>query len=227
MRRSLQVRLARHDYGIGGVVGAQAIIYVRDARGSTWTRAYPNGPDVAERAFQEWQKDREGWHYAPGDLDVSEVSTVFAVGEGRLMVTGMGAITMQKLTEHRVDRIVSLTPLTLDATRAIVHLQRERTLHHHACPVRDLTPQHWGEADNANARGALAAVSEGLERGERVVVHCLMGIHRSPALAMAVIAKRTGSPLSEAARIVRSKRALAQWIPPTAERFAELLATID
>lgn len=218
------MRLSRHDVGIGGVVGQQAIVYVRDVRGSTWTRAYPNGPTVVEDAFADWQRDKSGWHYAPGDLDVKEMSLVYQGGGAALFVTGMGAITGQNMADHRIDDVVSLTPLSKEALHEIVMAQRGTDLRHHACPVRDQTPTYWSDTDRANARRAVEVTLSALREERRLVVHCLMGIHRSPALATVALSTILGVQLEEASRVVRSKRALATWVPETASGFAQYAA---
>lgn len=198
-------------------------MYVRDARGSTWTRAFPDAVDVTESAYASWLVDKTAWHYAPGDLDVKEVSLVYERAEARLFVTGMGAITAANLLKHRVDLVVSLEPLSQDAFREVVHAQRELPVKHLACPIRDQTPKYWGDKDLENAARGVQETLVAMRNGKRVLTHCLMGIHRSPAMATVVVAQLEDLALEEASRRVRSRRALAMNVPETTQGFVEAL----
>ena len=80
-------------------------------------------------------------------------------------------------------------------------------------------------ADDSQNRASLEklelaseAIEEGLKNGRRVLVHCGMGVDRSPlALAWFLRSKR-GMELDEAYELIKSKRPIivspVDWLPP-------------
>lgn len=210
-------------------MGNAVIIYVQDARGGIWTKAFGDAPDVLELAEAEWNADTTGWRHQAGDLQLHEFSRVFDYAGGTLYVCGQGGIIQANLLNAEIDMVISLNDAGANILREVLHAQRERSLlRHHRLPVRDLTPQHCGAQDQANATTAARAALDALLAGQRAVVHCMMGVHRSPALAAAIVRRLSPNlTLHQAHQPVRSCRAVAQWIPETAGAFDQIIQSFQ
>jgi predicted protein tyrosine phosphatase len=98
--------------------------------------------------------------------------------------------------EHGISRVVDVRVEACD-DEAVLRLHGIRLLH---LPTEDTRA-----ISQARLRDGVAFVSEGLDRGERVLVHCQHGIGRSALLACCVLVHRGAPPLAalEAAKLAR------------------------
>lgn len=143
-------------------------------------------------------------------------------GGGCLFVTSMGGVTASKLAQHRIDLVVSLETLSEPAAHELVIAQRANAgLRHALCPVLDQVPKYWSENDHASAKRAMELTLSSVRQGKRVLTHCIAGMHRSPALAIAVVSVLANVSLDAASRMVHSKRARSMSVPDTARGFAD------
>jgi predicted protein tyrosine phosphatase len=99
-------------------------------------------------------------------------------------------------SEHGIARVVDVRVERCD-DEAILRLHGIRLLH--------LPTQDTRAISQARLSHGVAFVSEGLDRGERVLVHCQYGIGRSALLACCVLVARGAPPLAalEAAKRAR------------------------
>ena len=103
----------------------------------------------------------------------------------------------QSLQTAGIDLVLSLVPdVTVDAVRQVY------------LPVTDREPL----ADDI-IEGALALMEREIANGGRVLIHCQMGISRSPALAVCYLRHALGLSLSQALIAVRRARPSAMPHP--------------
>lgn len=102
--------------------------------------------------------------------------------------------------EHGIARVVDLRVEACD-DEAVLRTHGIRLLH---LPTEDTC----GIAQE-RIRHGVAFVSEGLERGERVLVHCQYGIGRSALLALCVLVARGDAPLAALQRAKSARRVVS------------------
>lgn len=108
------------------------------------------------------------------------------------------------LIHHRIDAVLSLAPLERPASVA-----RQFSLE-----MRDRVALPGDIIEEA-----VAFLREQVSRGRRVLVHCEMGLSRSPAIVACYLHQEHGMELEAAVRHIRAAR-------PAAEPHAALLASI-
>jgi predicted protein tyrosine phosphatase len=143
-----------------------------------------------------------------GVLDLHFVAPGLAVGASFPME---GAARLA--AEHAIARVVDVRVERCD-DEAVLRLHGIRLLH--------LPTQDTHAISQARLRDGVAFVSEGLDRGERVLVHCEYGIGRSALLACCVLVARGAPPL---AALEAAKRA-RPMVSPSPEQL-EALATFS
>jgi predicted protein tyrosine phosphatase len=137
-------------------------------------------------------------------LDLSFVAPGLAVGAAYPMHAAA-----RLAAEHGIARVVDLRVEACDDER-VLRTHGIRLLHLPTCDARAVSQQMLREG--------VEFVSEGLDGGERVLVHCQYGIGRSPLLALCTLVVRGDSPL---AALERAKRA-RPLISPTPEQLEAL-----
>lgn len=215
------MRPRRHELGLSRVDPERGVVevYVRDARGNVWLREFQKPADDAllEDAETEWLAEPESWRFDPAPGEAAGVDLVWERGSARLYVASEAGVTATSLATHDIDLVVSLNEVA-DATRDEVraHLALRDGAVHLDVPVRDAEARHQAAGDAERAALALAAVTDALARGRHVLVHCLLGEHRSPALAAAALSELRAFPgPREAFLAVHAARPLAAWYPDT------------
>jgi len=102
--------------------------------------------------------------------------------------------------EHGIARVVDLRVEACD-DEAVLRLHGIRLLH---LPTEDTCG-----IGQERIRHGVAFVSEGLDRGESVLVHCQYGIGRSALLALCVLVDRGDAPLVALERVKRARRVIS------------------
>jgi histidinol-phosphate aminotransferase len=114
------------------------------------------------------------------------------------------ALDRRLMRSRRIEAVLSLAPVSLDRSIA----------HHLRLEVVDRVPL---PADTISA--AVGFITRHVAEGRRVLLHCEMGISRSPALAVCYLHESAGMTIEEAVRHVKFMR-------PTAQPHPELLRSI-
>jgi predicted protein tyrosine phosphatase len=113
--------------------------------------------------------------------------------------------------DHGVARVVDVRVEDCD-DEAVLRLHGIRLLH---LPTEDTRA-----ISQARLRHGVSFVSEGLDQGERVLVHCQYGIGRSALLACCVLVERGMPPLSALDTVKRGRPVVS----PSPEQLAALAA---
>jgi predicted protein tyrosine phosphatase len=124
-------------------------------------------------------------------IDLHFVAPGLAVG-ARVLA---GAVP-RLASEHGISRIVDVRVEDCD-DETVLRTHGIRLLH---LPTADTTA-----LSQERLRHGVAFVSEGLDRGERVLVHCQYGIGRSALLALCVLVSRGEAPLVALERVKRAR----------------------
>ncbi len=98
--------------------------------------------------------------------------------------------------EHRISRVVDVR---VEACDDAVLLRR------HGIELLHLPTEDNRAISLDGIRTGVAFVSEGLDRGERVLVHCQHGIGRSALLALCVLVARGDEPLAAMERVKQAR----------------------
>ena len=138
-------------------------------------------------------------------IDLSWVTPQLAVG------ASFRAVQIGELRDCSIRRVVDLREEACDDP-GLLERHGARLLH---LPTPDLC----AICDDAIARG-VAWVNDGLDRGERTLVHCEHGIGRSASLACCVLISR-GMPIDEALAALKRGR---PRVSPSPEQLVSLLA---
>jgi predicted protein tyrosine phosphatase len=99
-------------------------------------------------------------------------------------------------SEHRISRVVDVRVEACD-DEAVLRTHGIRLLH---LPTLDTAA-----VSQERLRDGVAFVSEGLDAGERVLVHCQYGIGRSALVALCVLVARGERPLDALERLKRAR----------------------
>lgn len=137
-------------------------------------------------------------------IDLHFVTPALAVGAS----FPRGA-TARLVAEHRIARVVDVRLEERD-DEAELRAHGMRLLH---LPTEDccaLTPRH--------VREGVAFAADGLDRGERVFIHCQYGIGRSALLSLCVLVARGAAPL-EAMTQLKTARSVISPSPEQLEAF--------
>lgn len=126
------------------------------------------------------------------------ITPVFAVGNRA------DAENAETLATHRIDAVLSLAPIARPA--GIVSQLSMDVADRVALPV-------------AAIQEAVGFLQAQTRLGRRVLVHCEMGISRSPSIAVAYLHEALGMPIDEALQLIQAKN-------PFAEPHPLLLASI-
>jgi len=210
-----------YEFGISRVTPQEIEVYALRSDGRRFVKSFPRGAasDLLDHDAHDFSaRFGEWWPVQEEPEDVPELSFVWQ-GVGALYVSGEGGITPRALAQERIDLVVSLNEIGKDTlSNVTAHLRRFPHARHLNRPIRDVLPQFQGEQDAAAAAEALREVVAALHQSQRVVVHCLMGIHRSPSLAVAALtlAGHYGTP-REAYLATRPRRRVMAWVPETVE----------
>jgi predicted protein tyrosine phosphatase len=102
--------------------------------------------------------------------------------------------------EHGISRVVDVRVEDCD-DEAVLSAHGIRLLH---LPTADTAA-----LSQERLRDGVAFVSEGLDGGERVLVHCQYGIGRSALLALCVLVSRGEAPLDALRRVKRARRVVS------------------
>lgn len=177
------MRLRRYEFGIVEAGGGKVEVYARRGDGARFTKTFDTCPDIIERAEQDFRVASHTWHKTPGHADSPGLSKVWN-GRGALYISGEAAITEEALAAAKIDTIVSVSRIK-DATRAeiLAYTSSRPETRHFETPMLDVLARHQDNGSSENARRALQVVAASLADGRSVLVHCLMGIHRSVAVA--------------------------------------------
>jgi predicted protein tyrosine phosphatase len=147
---------------------------------------------------------RAGPPIVAGVIDLHFVAPGLAVGASFPMDRAA-----RLAAEHGIARVVDLRVEACD-DEAVLRLHGIRLLH---LPTEDTRA-----ISQARLRDGAAFVAAGLDRGERVLIHCQYGIGRSALLACCVLVDRGTPPL---AALEAAKRA-RPVISPSPEQLAAL-----
>jgi predicted protein tyrosine phosphatase len=145
-----------------------------------------------------------GPRIVPGVIDLHFVAPGLAVGASFPMERAA-----RLAAEHGIARVVDVRVEACD-DEAVLRVHGIRLLHLPTADTRAIS--------QARLRDGVEFVSAGLDRGERVLVHCQYGIGRSALLACCVLVERGATPL---AAIETAKRA-RPVISPSPEQLAAL-----
>ena len=113
--------------------------------------------------------------------------------------------------EHGVARVIDVRVEACDD---------EQVLRVHGIRLLHLPTQDTCAVSQERLRHGVAFASEGLDRGERVLVHCQYGIGRSALLALCVLVARGDAPLPALERL----KAARPVISPSPEQLEALIA---
>jgi protein-tyrosine phosphatase len=102
--------------------------------------------------------------------------------------------------EHGISRVVDLRVEACDD---------EHVLRTHGISLLHLPTEDTCAVSQERIRHGVAFVSEGLDRGEGVLVHCQYGIGRSALLALCVLVARGDSPLEAMRRAKGARRVVS------------------
>ena len=113
--------------------------------------------------------------------------------------------------EHGVARVVDVRVEDCDDEQ-VLRVSGIRLLH--------LPTQDTRAVSQARLRDGVAFASDGLDRGERVFIHCQYGIGRSALLALCVLVARGDAPLAALERL----KAARPVVSPSPEQLEALIA---
>jgi predicted protein tyrosine phosphatase len=113
--------------------------------------------------------------------------------------------------DHGISRVVDVRVEDCD-DEAVLRLHGIRLLHLPTDDTRAISQERL--------RHGVAFASEGLDRGERVLIHCQYGIGRSALLAVCVLAARGEAPLAALERVKQAR----PIVSPSPEQLAALVA---
>jgi predicted protein tyrosine phosphatase len=102
--------------------------------------------------------------------------------------------------EHAIRRVVDVRTEARDD---------ELELRTHGILLLHLPTEDTTAISHDRILRGVAFVSEGLDRGERVLVHCQYGIGRSALLALCVLVSRGAAPLEAMERAKRARRVVS------------------
>jgi predicted protein tyrosine phosphatase len=142
-------------------------------------------------------------------LDLHFVAPGLAVGASFPMETAA-----QLAADHGIARVVDVRVERCD-DEAVLRLHGIRLLH--------LPTQDTRAISQTRLSHGVAFVTEGLDRGERVLVHCQYGIGRSALLACCVLVAR-GSPPLVALEAAKRARPVVSPSPEQLEALARFSA---
>ena len=102
--------------------------------------------------------------------------------------------------EHGISRVVDVRVEACDD---------EAVLRTHGITLLHLPTEDTRALSQERIRHGVAFVSDGLDRGEGVLVHCQYGIGRSALLALCVLVARGDAPLEAMERAKRARRVVS------------------
>lgn len=139
-------------------------------------------------------------------LDLDWVTPLLALG-GSYSIAAAEHLALALHVRHVVD-------LRVEAC------DDEQVLRVHGMRLLHLPTQDTCAVSQERLRHGVAFASEGLDRGERVLVHCQYGIGRSALLALCVLVARGEAPLPALERL----KAARPVISPSPEQLEALIA---
>lgn len=119
------------------------------------------------------------------------------VRPGMALGTRFEAENARLLTLYRIDAVLSLVPANVPASVEVLNLS-----------LSDGMPIPGGVLERANA-----FISGCAARNQRILVHCEMGLSRSPAVLAGYLVERERIPLDRAIAEMRQVRPLVQPHP--------------
>ncbi len=128
-------------------------------------------------------------------IDLHFIAPGLAVG-GRFATEAAAALA----SEHHITRVVDVRVEACD-DEAVLRTHGIRLLH---LPTEDTCA-----LSQERIRDGVAFVNEGLDRGERVLVHCQHGVGRSALLAVCALVARGEAPLAALERAKRARPAIS------------------
>jgi protein-tyrosine phosphatase len=118
--------------------------------------------------------------------------------------------------EHGISRVVDVR---------VEERDDERVLRTHGIRLLHLPTADTCAVSLEKIRHGVRFVSDGLDRGERVLVHCQYGIGRSALLALCVLVDR-GDPPLEAMERAKAARRVVSPSPEQLQAFLEFAAEV-
>ena len=128
-------------------------------------------------------------------IDLHFVTPDLAVGASFPM-----AAAARLAGQHGIDRVVDVRVEARDD---------ERVLRVHGIELLHLPTQDCCAISPSHIREGVAFALEGMERGERILIHCQYGIGRSALLALCVLVARGDGPLDAMARLKEARPAVS------------------
>lgn len=118
--------------------------------------------------------------------------------------------------QHGITRVVDVR---------VEECDDERVLRRHGIRLLHLPTEDTRAISLERIRHGVRFVSEGLDRGEGVLVHCQYGIGRSALLALCVLVDRGAAPL-EAMERAKAARSIVSPSPDQLEAFLAFAAEV-
>lgn len=217
------MKLKRFEFGISQTSPEQVEVQARRGDGAVFVRSFPRATDeVLALAEQDFRVNAKQWSFVPPRADSTGLSLVWRSGR-RLYVSGEAAITTANLAREEIDLVVSVSLIQAETRRAIEEHQAQHPFAHLEFPILDVLPAQQTDRSARNASQALDAVASALAARSRVVVHCLMGIHRSVSVSAVALTRAGLAPSPRAAFLeIQGHRHIASWIPETIEWLSSL-----
>jgi predicted protein tyrosine phosphatase len=131
----------------------------------------------------------------PSVVDLQFIAPGLAVGS-RFPVEAAAALA----SEHGIARVVDVRVEACDD---------EAVLRRHGIRLLHLPTEDTCAIVQERIRHGVAFVNEGLDRGEKVLIHCQHGVGRSALLAVCVLVSRGEEPLAALERAKRARPAVS------------------
>jgi len=221
------MKLKRFEFGLASADQNAVEVYARRSDGARFTKSFPPREDILEMAELDFDSNPRTWARAEAPPESRGLSEVWT-GQGTLYVSGESAITCHALEEREINTILSVSKLKPDTRNEILsYLSRNPRARHVEAPIRDVLPRHQDASSALNAEIALRTATSSLQEGEHLLVHCLMGIHRSVAIAAAtlVLAGHFATP-RDAFIHIQARRRVAGWAPDSVEWLLSIVSPI-
>lgn len=209
------MRLRRFEFGIASSDSEIVTVYARRRDGTLFLRSYPAGlRDVLTHAQREFEASRDGWEVRPGVPNSTGLSLVGSE-PCKVLVSGEAAITAEALGLAEVEVIVSVSNLAPETREEIRRFLRINGRARHVdAPILDVVARHQTPLSSGNAERAIGEARSAIKARRTLLVHCLMGVHRSVSVTAVAMTQAGVTPTARDAFLqIQSHRHLASWIP--------------
>lgn len=210
------MKLRRFEFGIAKTHDGRVEVCARRGDGARYLKSFVQSDGLLAQAEADFAQAASTWTLVKGPADSPGMSEVWT-GEGTLYISGEAAITRPALENLQIDTIISMSKLKPE-TRAEInaYLTHTREVAHVDAPMLDVLARHQTTQSQRHAAKAIHATVDALRSRQRVLVHCLMGIHRSVAIASVALAIAHHFPTARDAFLhIQARRHLAGWNPET------------